>query len=344
MFLLIDTEPSSIDVNIHPNKKEIRFHNEDSVIHAVSQAVIQGLQSDDAVIKVGDYFHEQNHDRPLKSEQVDIKNVLSNMRRDADYSSNSGIETAEDILTPKDDINDGAPVVRESVSVYGNDDNKTANDKPDTGFFPQATINDFDMEPGKQLFDFNGLKLTGCIFDTYLTCEDSEAFYLIDQHAAHERVNYEKFVGNYLSSDKPSQPLLTPVSVDVDPSTAELQDEWIPELARMGFVIEPFGPGTYIIKEIPVFMEISEAEAFVSDYAESLGDEMKHNNKVVIDKLITKSCKASVKAHDHLSVEEGEELLRQLRLCRNPFSCPHGRPTFIRFTQYQIEKFFKRIQ
>ena len=91
-------------------------------------------------------------------------------------------------------------------------------------------------------------------------------------------------------------------------------------------------------------MEITESESFVNDYIESLGDEQKHSNKVVIDKLITKSCKASVKAHDHLSMEEAEALLEQLKCCRNPFSCPHGRPTFIRFTQYQIEKFFKRIQ
>ena len=344
VFLLIDTDPASIDVNIHPNKKEIRFHDEDSVIRAVSQAIIQGLQSDDAVIKVGDYFHDQKPEKPLKTEQVDIKNVLSNMRKNVEESLE---KDSEDKETQKEDIsytnavkkNDDEPILYDVVDEY-----EASSEAPDQGYFPEATINDFDMDPGKQLFDFDDLKLTGCIFDTYLTCEDSNAFYLIDQHAAHERVNYEKFVGNYLSNDKPSQPLLTPVTIDVDPSTAELQDEWMPELARMGFAVEPFGPGTYIIKEIPVFMEISEAEAFVSDYAETLGDEMKHSNKVVIDKLITKSCKASVKAHDHLSMEEAAALLDQLKLCRNPFSCPHGRPTFIRFTQYQIEKFFKRIQ
>ena len=351
VFLLIDTDPASIDVNIHPNKKEIRFHDEDSVIRAVSQAIIQGLQSDDAVIRVGDYFHDQNPDRQLKNEQVDIKNVLSNMRKAADEAQSEDdkeIAGADDAIKPntavsyKDDVlghDLRTPLVKEESVEYGSSSAET-----DKGYFPHASITDFDMEPGKQLFDFDDLRLTGCIFDTYLTCEDSDAFYLIDQHAAHERVNYEKFVGNYLSDDKPSQPLLTPVTIDVDPSTAELQDEWLPELGKMGFMIEPFGPGTYIIKEIPVFMEISEAETFVKDYAESLGDEMKHSNKVVIDKLITKSCKASVKAHDHLSLEEAEALLSQLKQCRNPFSCPHGRPTFIRFTQYQIEKFFKRIQ
>ena len=326
VFLLIETEPSSIDVNIHPNKKEIRFHDEKTVISAVSQAVIQALQSDDAVIKAGDYFRNEKAAEPPKSEQVDIKNILSRMRDKEEKEDKAGFaademrESAADIYKLPEEVH------------------------PDEGFFPEAKETDFDLEPGRQLFSFDDLKLTGCIFDTYLTCEDSNAFYLIDQHAAHERVNYEKFVGEYLSDVKHSQPLLTPVTIDVDPSSSELSEEWMPQLSSMGFVIEPFGPGTFIIKEIPLFMEISEAEGFVLDYIESLGDEQKHSNKVVIDKLITKSCKASVKAHDHLSMEEAESLIEQLKACRNPFSCPHGRPTFIRFTQYQIEKFFKRIQ
>ena len=335
VFLLIDTDPASIDVNIHPNKKEIRFHDENSVINAVSQTIIQGLASDEAVIKVGDYFHQDNDRKPLKNEQVDIKNVLSSMRESAENTEKTDYKT---VIREDQNLTAADETVEEEPHLY------SSSSEPDTGYFPETTAGDFDLDPGKQLFDFDELKLTGCIFDTYLTCEDSGAFYLIDQHAAHERVNYEKFVGNYLSEDKPSQPLLTPVTTDVDLSTAELEDEWLPELEKMGFHIEPFGPGTYIIKEIPVFMGITEAEAFVRDYAETLGDEMKHSNKIVIDRLITKSCKASVKAHDHLSMEEAEALLDELKKCRNPFSCPHGRPTFIRFTQYQIEKFFKRIQ
>ncbi len=339
VFLLINTDPASIDVNIHPNKKEIRFHDEDSVISAVSQTIIQGLQSDEAVIKAGDYFHDDTTSKPSKNEQVDIKNVLSNMRSSS-YPGQVQLGAAQNEKSSYLDLSQIGDKTGDVSDVRV----EYHADKADKGYFPQANESDFDLEPGRQPFDFDDLKLTGCIFDTYLTCEDSNAFYLIDQHAAHERVNYEKFVGNYLSGDKPSQPLLTPLTFDVDPSTAELQDEWLPEIAKMGYLIEPFGPGTYIIKEIPVFMEISEAEAFVKDYAESLGDEMKHSNKVVIDKLITKSCKASVKAHDHLSMEEAVSLLEQLKACKNPFSCPHGRPTFIRFTQYQIEKFFKRIQ
>ena len=100
--------------------------------------------------------------------------------------------------------------------------------------------------------------------------------------------------------------------------------------------------GRYRIKEIPYFMEISEAEKFAKDYIEQTQSGIKLNNTVVINKLITRSCKSAIKAHDKLSREEMEALMNDLKRCRNPFSCPHGRPTFIRFSMYDIEKMFKR--
>ena len=342
VFLQIKTDPEVVDVNIHPNKKEIRFHDENAVIDAVSSVIIKGLMSDESVINASDYFRDLDTGKKVKTEQVDVKNILSSMRRSQDNETAEPLKNEDSTYVKP---NDPVPVVSDIdyfPSAYAPDEGVDVR----TGENVSLTITDgdFDLDPMTKPFDFDDLKITGCIFDTYITCEDSDAFYLIDQHAAHERVNYEKFVGEYLSSVKTSQTLLTPVTIDVDPSSSELEEEWKTELSRMGFSIEPFGPDMYAIKEIPAFMEITEAEDFVRDYIESLGDLQKHSNKVVIDKLITKSCKASVKAHDHLSMEEAIALIEQLKVCRNPFSCPHGRPTFIRFTQYQIEKFFKRIQ
>lgn len=342
VFLQIKTDPEVIDVNIHPNKKEIRFHDESAVVDAVSSVIIKGLMSDESVISASDYFRDEKQEENVKTEQVDVKNILSSMRSDKTQDAGKPLENKDSSYDYSDEP---APVVSDVdyfPSAYAPD--KGVDSRTGENLSIEVTDGDFDLDPGVRPFDFDDLRVTGCIFDTYITCEDGKAFYLIDQHAAHERVNYEKFVGEYLSSTKTSQPLLTPVTFDVDPSSSELQDEWMSELKGMGFTIEPFGPDMYIIKEIPAFMEITEAEGFVHDYVESLGDEQKHSNKVVIDKLITRSCKASVKAHDHLSIEEAEALIEQLKACRNPFSCPHGRPTFIRFTQYQIEKFFKRIQ
>ena len=111
----------------------------------------------------------------------------------------------------------------------------------------------------------------------------------------------------------------------------------------MGFTIAEFGPGTYRITEIPMFMELSEAEDFVNQFIENITNSTNLSNKVVIDKLIMMSCKAAVKANDKLSPEEVKALIKDLSACVNPFSCPHGRPTFIRLTRYEIEKMFKRV-
>ena len=190
---------------------------------------------------------------------------------------------------------------------------------------------------------FAELKITGVIFDTYITAEDRGNFYLIDQHAAHERVFYEKLVGEYLAEEKLRQPILTPIMVEVPLDVKENEYDWMDSLTDMGFAIEPFGMNSYVIREIPTFMSLSEAEDFVNVFVENVSAGTQLSNTVVINKLITKSCKSAVKAHDKLSMAELQALIDQLAACRNPFSCPHGRPTFIRLSQYQIEKMFKRV-
>ena len=206
-------------------------------------------------------------------------------------------------------------------------------------------IHDFDLEPEKRHpFSFDDLTITGCIFDTYITCVDENSFYMIDQHAAHERVFYERLVGEYLDSEKPGQQLLLPLILEAPVDLESSEYDWLEPLREMGYRIEPFGPRVYRIDTIPTFMSMTEAEGFVKEFMVSLDENETPRNTVVIDKLITKSCKSAVKAHDTLSGPEREALLEQLKRCRNPFSCPHGRPTFIRFTKYEIEKFFKRVQ
>ena len=111
----------------------------------------------------------------------------------------------------------------------------------------------------------------------------------------------------------------------------------------MGYTVEGFGRNSYRVSEIPTFMDMSEAENFLKDFLEGFESSSAGKNKVVIDKLIMKSCKSAVKAGDALSQQESEALLKDLKTCVNPFSCPHGRPTFVRFSKYEIERMFKRV-
>ena len=313
VYLFLHVDPHTIDVNIHPNKREVRFNEESMITDFIARAIRDALSSEDAVVDAGNIFKGRENSissskvyervfEPLREKteekQVDIKQILSTIENPykAETESESESESKIPIYAPK--------------------------------FKP---------------FDFSQLKVTGVIFDTYITAVDESNFYLIDQHAAQERIFYEKLVGEYESAEKVRQPLLVPLVINVSLSVSENSFHWLDALSRMGFTVNEFGPGTFRITEIPMFMELSEAEDFINQFIDNINERTNLSNSVVIDKLIMMSCKAAVKANDKLSDGEVKALINDLSSCINPFSCPHGRPTFIRLTRYEIEKMFKRV-
>lgn len=338
-FLFIETDPARLDVNIHPNKREVRFDDEKAITEIVAKGVRLALGTRAAVTEVKNVFTAAP-EKPAETtapgeavkktiikpaeEQVDIKQILATKQRPAPKS--------EQALKPEPQA--AAPAVREETAPYTAEQDVKAS---------TAKAPVFIESPGQKPFDFAELKITGVVFDTYITAVDRGNFYLIDQHAAHERVFYEKLVGEYLAEEKLRQPILTPIMVEVPLDVKENEYDWMDSLTDMGFAIEPFGMNSYVIREIPTFMSLSEAEDFVNVFVENVSAGTQLSNTVVINKLITKSCKSAVKAHDRLSTAELQALMDQLAACKNPFSCPHGRPTFIRLSQYQIEKMFKRV-
>ena len=120
-------------------------------------------------------------------------------------------------------------------------------------------------------------------------------------------------------------------------------EQWINVLFNMGYTIEPFGERTYRITEIPMFMELSEAEDFVKDFISSIDEETDLKSQKTLDKIASKACKSAVKGNDNLNDAEIAQLIKDLAACENPFSCPHGRPTSIKLGRYQIERMFKRV-
>ena len=165
---------------------------------------------------------------------------------------------------------------------------------------------------------------------------------MIDQHAAHERVFYEKLMDQYNASEKFSQQMLMPLSFSVSSDVSATEDAWIDYVRAMGYDIEFFGNNTYIVREIPAFMEMGEAEDFLKDLFSEFSEKPDLTDRSTLDKIITRSCKSAVKGGDVLDSSEITALMDQLRACRNPFSCPHGRPTFIKMTKYELERMFKR--
>ena len=209
----------------------------------------------------------------------------------------------------------------------------------------RSFVEETGIKPKKKSgpFDFQDLNYLGSIFDTYIMACDADCFYLIDQHAAHERVFYEKLRNQYESQEKISQTLMLPLQFHVAAYIAQSEEDWIDKIRAMGYAIEDFGNKTYIVREIPAFMELEEAESFLNDLFQELEEKPDLTNQKVLDRIIMRSCKSAVKGGDHLEAAEIDALIRDLGNCVNPFSCPHGRPTFIRMTRYEIEKMFKRV-
>ena len=195
----------------------------------------------------------------------------------------------------------------------------------------------------KTPFDIDELQIIGALFNTYILAYQGDEFYMIDQHAAHERIFYEKLRGQYEAQETYSQQLMVPLQFHVSADVTASEEQWLPLVQQMGYAAEYFGNQTYIVREIPAFMEMEEAEQFLQDLFQQFTERPDLTNTAVIDKIIIRSCKSAVKAGDVLTQEEIVALLDQLKRCNNPFSCPHGRPTFIRMSRYEIEKRFKRV-
>ena len=377
VYLFLTTDPAALDVNIHPNKREVRFDHENEIADFISRGIITALATENAVVDAGNLFNvkeektlsgakvyervfsalrENTEPAPQgtafaqdknifkykqdtetvkqNEEQVDIKQILSNIKNPAErvYTEQS----KQDLAVPSV----AKPAPSESDSVTNRNRTQT---------LPQADLHadrspHLSVEPPTmQPFDFDALRTTGVIFHTYITAVDEKNFYLIDQHAAHERIFYEKLVGEYERSEKSKQMLMLPLLINVSLAAHADRFDWLDALTRMGFTMEAFGEETYRVSEIPMFMELTEAEDFIHHFIDNIKNSTDLSNRVVIDKLIMMSCKAAVKAHDILKPEEITGLMTALAKCRNPFSCPHGRPTFIKLTEYEIEKMFKRV-
>ena len=408
-YLFFKIKPELVDVNIHPNKKEVRFHQDMAVREFISQAIKKGLTSEESIPHVdNDYLQKRNSfensifdkknvektveskatnkifkeieqkkqeikEKEKKQEQVDVKSILSTLasERVSEKKDNKSTGRYE---APKKSVEDALKVAETKDIVYGakipqvsSVMEKTVKSvpEPETEIKKQVDVSDKSAMESvaevktetaiatenpiktenliKQETVFDRMKLMGTIFNTYITAVEGNNFYLIDQHAAHERIFYEQFMEQYKSEAKLSQSILTPIIVEVPYSIKTTEEAWIQVLKNAGFEIEAFGVKSYIVKEIPAFMELSEAEDMVNYFLENTSENFDLKNEARIEKLIMKSCKSAVKANDVLSMEECNQLIKDLAKCENPYSCPHGRPTFIKMTKYEVEKMFKRV-
>ena len=356
--LFLTVPPESIDVNIHPNKKEIKFLEAKEIKADIAAAVQAVIGTEEAVPEAGlkaAASAEKTSDSDQEVVPAEAKSQQLGLRDFLKRKEHPGI-TLETERNSKSEENYSTAHIPATETVYdigstGTDRNMEDAETPEVqenpveyGTSPASGASRISIQPPKHTpFDFDELQVKGYVFDAYIITQVGDHLFILDQHAAHERILYEKLIRQYNERSRLPQDILTPVLLNVSGEIYHGERKWMELLERTGYDIRDFGGNTFIIKGIPPYMTLTEAERFAKGIMEQQENEVHlHQNAPVVDKLIMHSCKAAVKANDVLSEREIKDLLDSLSKCVNPFSCPHGRPTFIRMSRYELERSFKR--
>ena len=322
-FLFLRLDPSRLDVNIHPHKTEIRFYDEAAVRKFISGSVRRSLLASPAIPDASGYFKSAADTKSFGGEEDGTKGKeFEDLRPDAEIDENSLNINYFSLTQSHKETEELFAQLREESE--------------------ELMEESFEYEDFEQLeFRFSHLQYLGQVFSAYLIVRDEEKLYFIDQHAAHERVLYEKMLSELDSDTRISQPLIVPVLIHLDASQMPEAHDKMQFLNELGFCVEQFGMSDLIIKEVPAFMELAEAE----DFAKTIIDARLQGFQDLSerrDDLISNACKAAVKANTNISEAEALQLLKNMDACENPYSCPHGRPTIVQVSLSDMERLFKR--
>ena len=334
--LFIELNPEDVDVNVHPAKAEVRFRNSDKVFSGVQRAVKRALLAYSPVPPVYGSGWQNRLPGQGSGASGGIDPAWDMLRSDRtqtpgswDSLEPSGIDPFTDEVTAVDSSVDQAGQAVDGAAV------ETAGTVP-------AGAEQAELSPG-------GLPLLrpiGQVGMAYVVAEGPDGLYLIDQHAAHERVLFERFTRQRAQEESarmPSQALLEPATIHLPPTSANLLQDQLDTLERLGFEIEPFGPNTFRVRAIPALLTGADPQAAVRVVVEDFEEDETPLQAEVEAKIIARVCKrAAVKAGQSLSPEEQRVLLRDLEACRSPRTCPHGRPTMIHLPVDLLERQFGR--
>ncbi|MDQ3006330.1 MAG: DNA mismatch repair endonuclease MutL [Chloroflexota bacterium] len=310
--LFLEVRPEEVDVNVHPAKAEVRFRNQDKVFSFVQRSVRRTLLAYSPVPNVAPSLWGTMRTQSSVSNAVGLDWAIGH---DEKFSVNSPPEN-RDLRLETGPQSQTHPLNLEQISTQS----------------VQSPISNIPL-----------LRLIGQIGATYLVAEGPDGLYLVDQHAAHERVLFEKLMTQHALKNIPSQSLLTPIAVTLPPQSTHLLITQLPALQHFGFHVEEFGPNTFQVRAMPaLFMGSDPAvalRALVEDFEE---DESPLQNEIEA-KLAARVCKRmAVKAGQALSHEEQRALLIDLEACDSPRTCPHGRPTMIHLSVDMLERQFGR--
>lgn len=336
VFLYFDIPSYLIDVNVHPAKKEIRFIEGDSLKSYITECITNTLSETELVKEIVSFDTKSTELKPedIIPEPFEVKKAV------VDY--NEKTVAPIDVLSLFE--NKEEYVVDEAATFSKDDkllDNTFKQVESVESHYEQINLfeNDFISKEAKPKH-----RIIGQLFDTYWLIEYENKLYIIDQHAAHEKVNYERLIFKLRNNESCSQNIYPPIVITLSASEADYIKAHSENFSKVGFEIEHFGGKEYTISAVPLeLLSQNPIDYFHEMLDELITGKFVNETETVNLKIATMACKAAVKGNMHLSFNEADALINELLSLDNPYNCPHGRPVIIAFSKYEIEKMFKRI-
>ena len=334
-----------IDVNVHPAKLEIRFTDEEELRKLITKTIKSSLQQSELLkftkgetlpredeTYIYPHFENSNAQKQLFEESsFEIKNNAENF--------NIIEETLNIAENSTDDENDDFDWLNDFEESTPKESIETSNETFEDTDFVQPKL----IEDDSRKF-FQELTYIGQYHETYLLLEDDMNLYLIDQHAAMERVMYEKISNAFKETSRSTYDLLIPITLDYSKNEIDTLLNLQKDINKLGIEFEEFGKNAIVVRTIPTWIPQNLEVEFLSDIFNHYMNSMFIDKAKMYDSLAKSlSCKKSIKAHMKITNNEVKTLLNDLDNCIMPYTCPHGRPTLIKFTKYEIEKLFKRV-
>lgn len=368
--LHFEINPQILDVNVHPTKMELRFSKNEFVREFVYNSLKCSIKNADLIpeVRITDSAEKIKSENSVLKE--DPKNYVIksnvNLKEKADLRFPEPFEKKRSLeMVESDNIiaEENRATNYGSALPSNNNSNSYANhnknhDKEQSEWtnkqFDKISNTQFDKQSDKQLSlfgdDENHIKenkqyrIIGQLFETYWLIEFDDKFYMMDQHAAHEKIMYEKLMSDFNNKKIDTQMLMPPVILSLSMREEEILNKNMNVFSNLGYEIEEFGGNEYKVTGVPASICTVDYKQLLIDILDELVDNnFSGNPEIITQKIASMSCKAAVKGNNKLSFEEARELVNELMNAENPYNCPHGRPTLIMMTKYEIEKKFKRI-
>ncbi|OHW62857.1 DNA mismatch repair protein MutL [Andreesenia angusta] len=323
LVLFIELDPREIDVNIHPAKTEIRFLAESEILIWVEEAVRKALDSETEILETS--LGEVEPPKAVKPRAVKLLEKRE--------------ETQPSLLDPElfYQAHSEKPEKLLEKPLKAKKSNEAVSESGPAPYRAKPS-------PKQEQAKLPTLEVKGVVFNTYILCEDRVAgeFLIIDQHAAHERIMYEKLKRELLEGRVDMQETMALEPISLSHSDMEKLSEYRDTLLKLGFDFEEFGQNTVALRGVPLLFGVPDFKDLFLDILDSLEFGVKSGYELKLEKVMKLACTSAVKAGDSMKHIEIEKLIEELGRCENPLTCPHGRPTVIKLTKSEIERKFKR--